>query len=163
MQTIKKAVSCVTFSWYTSVTALCKRDEVFVALNRWTITAYYASPQHELLILCNFILRNACLRRSRKLDFLIISPNKRDEFESSAGVSSPSLEVASLKTPTGDSEHINRRLWVIWKQAQGGSNLNCLRLCSTGELSMLYAKRVDGNRGTKVLRMHIAHGTQWAE
>lgn len=46
------------------------------------------------------------------LDFLIISPNKRDEFESSAGVSSQSLEVASLKTHTGDSEDINRHLWV---------------------------------------------------
>lgn len=124
----KKAVSRVTFSWCVSVTVLCKRDEVFVALNRWTITAYYTSPQHELLILCNFILRNACLRKITEIR-LIISPNKRDEFESSAGVSSPSLEVASLKAPTGDSEDINRRLWVIWKQSQGGSNLNCLRLC----------------------------------
>lgn len=35
VQTIKKkAVPPVTFSWYTSATALCKWDEVLVALNR---------------------------------------------------------------------------------------------------------------------------------
>ncbi len=63
----KKAVPPVTFSWYTSATALCKWDEVFVALNRWTITAYYTSPLHELLILCNFTLRNACLQNMTEI------------------------------------------------------------------------------------------------